>query len=90
MRHWCGQIDVAKPLAADLGLDDLDATLLAHHPPVLHALVLAAVALIVLHRPKDLRAEQTIALRLEGAVIDGFRLLHLTVRPFPDLLRRRQ
>src|SRR5581483_2239848 len=64
--------------------------LLADHPAVLHALVLAAVALVVLHRPKDLRAEQTVALGLEGAVVDGLRLLHFAVRPLPDLLRRCQ
>src|SRR5262249_35875939 len=53
-------------------------------------LVLAAVALVVLHRPEDLRAEQTVALRLEGSVVDRLRLLHFTVGPFADLVRRRE
>jgi hypothetical protein len=79
---------VAEALAAHLGLDDLDAALLADDPAVLHALVLAAVALVVLHRPEDLRAEQAVALRLEGAVVDGLGLLDLAVRPLADLLRR--
>jgi hypothetical protein len=48
---------------------------------VLHALVLAADALVVLHGPKDLRAEETVSLGLEGSVVDGLRLLHLAVRP---------
>src|SRR5205823_5632483 len=90
VRHRRGQVDVAQPLAPHLALDHLDAALLAHHPAVLHALVLAAVALVVLHRPEDLRAEEPVPLRLEGAVIDGLRLLHLAVRPLADLLRRRQ
>ena len=90
MRDRRGQRDVAQALAAHLGLDDLDAALLADDAAVLHALVLAAVALVVLHRPEDLGAEEAVPLRLEGAVVDRLRLLHLAVRPLADLLRRRQ
>src|SRR5208282_351800 len=36
------------------------------------------------------RAEQAIALRLEGAIVDGFRLGHFTMRPAPDFFRRCQ
>ena len=57
-------------------------------PRWLHALVLAAVALVVLGRAEDLGAEQPVALRLEGAVVDRLGLLHLAVRPRADLLRR--
>jgi hypothetical protein len=84
-----GQVDVAEPLTPHLGLDDLDAALLADDAPVLHALVFAAEALVVLHRSEDLGAEQAITLRLEGPVVDGLGLLHLAVRPLADLLRRR-
>ena len=87
MRDRRGQVDVAEALAAHLGLDDLDAALLADDAAVLHALVLAAVALVVLHRAEDLGAEQAVPLRLERAVVDGLRLLHLAVRPLADLLR---
>src|SRR5262249_40586201 len=59
-------------------------------PAVLHALVLAAVALVVLHRPEDLRAEQAVAFRLERAVVDRLGLLHLTARPLLDLVGRGQ
>src|SRR6185369_17869538 len=55
---------------------------------MLHALVLAAQALPVGDRAKDARAEQAITLRLEGAVVDGFRLGDFTMRPAPDLFRR--
>ena len=88
--HRGGQRDVAETLAPHLALDDLDAALLAHHPAVLHALVLAAVALVVLHGAEDLGAEEAVPLRLEGAVVDGLRLLHLAVRPLPDLVRAGQ
>jgi hypothetical protein len=54
---------------------------------MLEALVLAAQALIVLDRAEDLGTEQAIPFRLEGPVVDGFRLLDLTERPGTDLLR---
>ncbi len=85
-----GQIDVAHALAADLRLDDLDAALLAHHAAMAHALVLAAVALVVLRRPEDLGAEEPVPLRLERPVVDRLGLLHLAMRPRPDLVRRRE
>src|SRR5208282_5435487 len=55
---------------------------------MLQALVLAAQALVILHRPEDLGAKQAVALGLEGAVVDRFRLLYLAVGPGTDLLRR--
>src|SRR5262249_41248623 len=50
-------------------------------------LVLAAQALIVLDRAEDAGAEQPVPLRLEGAVVDGLRLLDLAEGPRPDALR---
>src|SRR5690606_3450991 len=82
------QVDVAETLAAHLALNDLDTALLADDPAVLHALVLAAVALVVLHGSEDLRAEEAVPLRLEGSVVDRLGLLDLTVRPLADLFRR--
>src|SRR5262249_5209855 len=67
-----------------------DPALLAHDSAVLHALVLAAVALVVLHRAEDLRAEQAVALRLEGSIVDRLGLLDLTVRPLANLFGRRE
>ena len=90
VRHRARELDVAHALAAHLGLRDFDAALLAHHAAVLEALVLAAQALVVLHRAEDLGAEQAIALRLEGAVVDGLGLAHLAVRPGAHHLRRGQ
>src|SRR3954454_11903930 len=80
---------MAHALAAHLRQRNLDATLLADNSTELHPLVLAAKALVVLDRSKDARAEQPVALRLERAVIDGFGLLDLAVRPGADLLRAR-
>ena len=90
VRDWACQLDVPHALAAHLRLRDLDAALLADDAAVLQALVLAAQALVVLHRPEDLRAEQAVALGLERAVVDRLRLLDLAVRPRTDHLRRCQ
>ena len=76
-----GQIDMAHALATHFGLRDFNAALLADHAAVLQALVLAAQAFVVLDRPEDLGAKQAVALGLEGAVVDGFGLLHFTERP---------
>ncbi|MCY1530064.1 hypothetical protein D9M68_652400 [compost metagenome] len=84
------QLDVAHALAAHLGQGDFHTALLADHTAVLEALVLAAQALVVLHRAEDLGAEQAIALRLEGTVVDGLRLLHFTEGPGTDHLGRGQ
>ena len=79
-----GQLDVAHPLAADLGPGDLDAAALADDAPEADPLVLAAVALPVLGGTEDLLAEEAVLLGTEGAVVDGLGLLHLAVGPSPD------
>jgi hypothetical protein len=68
---------------------DFDAALLADDALVLHALVLAAQALVVLDRAEDARAEQAVALGLERPVVDGLRLFDLAEGPGKDLLRAR-
>ena len=67
-----------------LALGDLHAALIADHALEAGALVLAAVALPVLGGPEDALAEQAVALRLQGAIVDGFRLGNLAVRPLRE------
>src|SRR5260221_6222275 len=67
------ELDVPEPLAADFGKRYFHAALVADDSAMLHALVLAAEALPVSDRAEDARAEQAIALRLEGTVVDGLR-----------------
>ena len=76
-----GELDMAHALAANARQRDFDAALLADDALVLHALVLAAQALVVLDRAKDARAEQAVTLGLERAVVDRLRLLDLAERP---------
>src|SRR3954470_11860768 len=80
---------MAHALTADLRDSDLDAALLAHDSLVLHALVLAAQAFVVLDGTEDARAEQAVTLGLERAVVDRLRLLDLAERPAADLVGRR-
>ena len=81
-----GQLDVAHALAANLAARHLDAAALADDALEAHALVLAAGALPVTGRAEDLFAEQTVLLRLQRTVVDGFRLLDLTVAPTTDVI----
>jgi hypothetical protein len=84
------QLDVAHALAPDLGAGDLHAAALADDALEADALVLAAVALPVLGGTEDLLAEEPVLLRLERAVVDGLRLLHLAVGPRADGVGRGQ
>src|SRR5208337_1301803 len=84
-----GERDVAHALAAHARQRHLDAALLADDALVLHALVLATQALVVLDRPEDAGAEQAVALGLERAIVDRLRLLDLAERPRKDLLGAR-
>src|SRR5262249_42219406 len=81
--------DVPHALAPHLRLNHLDATLFADDAAMPHALVLAAIALVVLGWTEDLGAEQPIPLGLERAVVDGLRFLDLAVAPRANLLGRR-
>src|SRR5213083_77118 len=81
VRHRHRELDVPHALAAHLGERDLHAAAVADDAAVADALVLAAVTLPVLYRAEDPLAEQPIAFRLEGPVVDGLGLRDLAPRP---------
>lgn len=85
MSDRAGEVDVTHAFAANLGERDFNATLFADHAAILEALVLAAKALIILHRAKDLGTEKTVAFRLLGTIVNRLRLLDFTVGPGVDL-----
>ncbi len=89
MSHRCGQLDVSHALTTDFGERHLHTALLAHEVLVLHALVFAAQALVILDRPEDAGAEQTIALRLECPVVDRLGLADFAEGPGIDVFRAR-
>ena len=80
--------DMAHALAPHARQRHFDAALLADDALVLHPLILAAQALVVLDRPEDAGAEQAVPLRLERAVVDRLGLLDLAERPRENLLGR--
>ncbi len=90
MRAGRRKLDVAETLATDFGECNFNAALVADDSAVLHALVLAAETLPIGYGAEDAGAEESIALRLEGAVVNGFRFGDLAMRPAPDSLWRRQ
>ena len=81
---------MAHTLAAHFLEGNFNAAFLADDAAILHALIFAAEALVILDRAKDPSAEKAITLRLEGPVVDGFRLFDLTIRPRQDTLGRRE
>src|SRR5437588_6762597 len=88
MRAGAGQLDMSQTLTANARQRHLDAALVANHAAVFHALVLTAQALPVGNWTEDAGAEQSIALRLEGPVVDRFRLGNFAMRPASNLFRR--
>ena len=86
MHHRHHQRNVAHTLAAHLFLGHLHAAAVADDALVADTLVLAAVALVVLHRAEDPLAEQAVTLGLVGPVVDGFGLQDLAARLGQDLL----
>src|SRR6266550_2086253 len=83
-----GEFDMAHALAPNPRQRHLNAALLADDALVLHALVLAAQALVILDRTEDAGAEQAVTLGLERAVVDRLGLLDLAEGPATDLVRR--
>jgi len=72
---------MAHALTTHLGTRDLDSAPLTDDALEADALVLTAVALPVLSGTEDLFAKEPILFGLERAVVDGLRLLYLTVGP---------
>ena len=77
----CGEFDVAHALTSNGLAGYLNTASLTGDTLEADTLVLATGAFPVLRRTKDLFSEQTVLLGLEGAVVDGFGLLHFTARP---------
>src|SRR5215213_633672 len=84
------EVDVAHAFPPDLLARHLDAAALADDALVADALVLPAVALPVPSRTEDALAEEPVALRLQGPVVDGLGLRDLARGPVADLLAGRK
>ena len=84
------KLNVTHSLAANLGAGYLNAAAFAYLALVADSFIFAAVALPVLLGSEYPFAEQSVLFGLECAVIDGFGLLDLAVRPASDLIGRRK
>ena len=73
-----------------LAAGNFDAAALAHDALEANALVLAAGAFPVFGGAKDFLAEQAVLFGLERAVVDGFGLLDLAMRPAANILGARE
>ena len=69
---------MSDTLTTHLLLGNLNTATVADDTLVTDTLVLTAGTLVVLRRTEDALAEQTVALGLVGAVVDGLRLGNLT------------
>ena len=88
VRDWSSQFDMPHALTTHAGFGDFHATFFADNTAVLEALIFAAEAFVIFDRPEDFGAEQTVAFRLEGAVVDRFRFFDFAERPGADHVGR--
>ena len=88
MSNWRSQFDMAHAFATDFLKGNFNAALFADNTFVLHPLVFATQAFVVLNRAKNTCTEQTITLRLKCPIVDGFWLFNFTKGPRPNAFRR--
>jgi hypothetical protein len=79
---------VSHTFAPYLFFGNFNAAPVTYDTFVTYALVFSAVTLVVSDGTEDALTEQPVALRLVGAVIDGFGLLYFASGMFEDILRR--
>jgi hypothetical protein len=73
---------MCHPFPPNLGLDDLHTTFLTYDASMLHTLILATVALIIFCGTKNFGTKKAVSFRLKGSIVDGLRLLNLSMGPF--------
>ncbi len=87
MSHGDNELYVAHSLATHFLLRHLHTAMIADYTLVADTLVFPAMAFVVLDRTEDLLAEESVALRLIGAVVDGLGLQHFSATLGLDFLR---
>ena len=85
--HRNDETDVSHTFAANFLLCHFNGAAVADDALVADTLVLAAMAFVVLDRTENALAEQTVALGLVRAVVDGLRFEDLTARLIENLFR---
>lgn len=87
VRHRRSKRNMTHALAAHGRAGYFNTALFTSDAFIAGVFVLAAVTLPVTGRSKNRFTEQTILLRAQAAIVDGFRFQHLAVRPRHDGLR---
>ena len=82
------QLNVAHSFPAHFGTGNFHTTAITNFPFIPDSLILSAVALPILSRPKDAFTEKAVPFWFQSAVVDRLRLFNLTVRPFSDFFGR--
>ena len=90
VRNGRSQLNVAHALTAHLGARYFYAAAVADFAFVTNAFIFSAVTLPVLLRSEDALTEQTVAFRLQGAVVDSFGFFYFAIAPLTDMIRRSQ
>ncbi len=89
VRDGNGELDVAHAFAADAREGDFHAATIADDALVLDPFVFAARAFPVLRRTENAFAKETALLRLEGTIVDRFRVLDFAFAPGTNGVRGR-
>src|SRR5690554_8121055 len=88
MCYGTRQLNMAHTLTAHFSQSYFNTTLLTDDTTVLQTLVLTTQTFVILYRTENTSTEQTVTLRLERTVVNGFRLFNFTVRPATDHVGR--
>ena len=84
--HGSSKLNVAHAFTTNLGLGDLNSTALTNDALVADTLVLTTLALPVTGRAEDTLTEKAVLFWLQGAVVNGLRLLNLALRPTANVV----
>ncbi len=82
MRDRSSQTNVSHPLASYFGPGYFYTALVADYATISDLFILTAITFPVLGRTENLFTKETVGLRFERSIVNGFRLFNFTVRPF--------
>jgi len=78
VRNWNRELDVTHALATDAAKGNFDTATIANHAFVFDAFVFSSSTLPVTGWSENALTEEAAFFWLEGTVVDGFRIFHLT------------
>ena len=82
MCNWSSQFYMPHSLSSDFSQSYFNSALFTDNSSVLHSFIFATDTFIILNWAEYFCTKQTISLRLEGTVINSFRLFYFSKRPW--------